>query len=137
MEKNWLGLRHVALRVADVERSQAFYTSLFGMEVEWKPDGDSVYLTSGQDNLALHGSDAPGPRTGGALDHIGFVVTAPDAVDAWRERAVAAGAEIVKDVEVHRDGARSFYLLDPDGNVIQIIHHPPLEGLAAGPDPRG
>ena len=25
-----------------------------GMQVEWRPDPDNVYLTSGNDNLALH-----------------------------------------------------------------------------------
>jgi catechol 2,3-dioxygenase-like lactoylglutathione lyase family enzyme len=28
----------------------------------------------------------------------------------------------------HRDGARSCYVSDPDGNKIQIIHHPPISG---------
>jgi hypothetical protein len=26
----------------------------------------------------------------------------------------------------HRDGARSFYCLDPAGNTVQMIFHPPL-----------
>jgi hypothetical protein len=26
----------------------------------------------------------------------------------------------------HRDGARSFYCYDPDGTVVQVIHHPPV-----------
>ena len=26
----------------------------------------------------------------------------------------------------HRDGARSCYFSDPDGNQVQIIHHPPI-----------
>lgn len=137
MRDTWLGLRHVALRVTDVERAEAFYTGLFGMSVEWKPDPDNVYLTSGQDNVALHRVDSSSAAGEGALDHIGFMVTTPDAVDTWRERAAAHGAEIVQDVKTHRDGARSFYLRDSEGNTIQIIHHPPLERLPAGPDPRG
>jgi catechol 2,3-dioxygenase-like lactoylglutathione lyase family enzyme len=28
--------------------------------------------------------------------------------------------------KTHRDGARSFYCEDPDGNVVQMIYHPPL-----------
>jgi len=27
-----------------------------------------------------------------------------------------------------RDGARSFYCRDPDGNTVQMIYHPPLAG---------
>lgn len=28
----------------------------------------------------------------------------------------------------HRDGARSFYCLDPEGVVVQVIYHPPISG---------
>jgi hypothetical protein len=33
---------------------------------------------------------------------------------------------ILKEPRTHRDGARSFYCLDPDRNVVQIIYHPSL-----------
>ena len=49
-----LGLRHIALNVRDVGRSVDFYCSVLGMRVEWKPDEENVYLTSGSDNLAIH-----------------------------------------------------------------------------------
>ncbi|HEX7028333.1 MAG TPA: VOC family protein, partial [Gammaproteobacteria bacterium] len=26
------------------------------------------------------------------------------------------------------DGARSFYIKDPDGNIVQLIYHPPISG---------
>ena len=48
------GLRHVALYVEDLEKCVTFYTEVFGMDVEWQPDADNVFLTSGNDNLALH-----------------------------------------------------------------------------------
>ena len=31
-----------------------FYVDLLGFAVEWEPDADNVYLSSGIDNLALH-----------------------------------------------------------------------------------
>jgi len=34
--------------------------------------------------------------------------------------------EMLTQVKDHRDGARSFYCKDPDGNVVQIIYHPPF-----------
>ena len=49
-----LGLRHVALNVRDVRRSVDFYRNVLGMQVEWEPDPDNIYLSSGIDNLALH-----------------------------------------------------------------------------------
>ena len=36
------------------------------------------------------------------------------------------GVKIVKEIKTHRDGARSFYLEDPDGIVIQVLYHIPV-----------
>ena len=36
------------------------------------------------------------------------------------------GVEIVARPRTHRDGARSCYVKDPDGNTLQVIHHPPI-----------
>ena len=48
------GLRHLALNVVKLDDAVDFYTRLLGMEIEWQPDADNYYLTSGNDNLALH-----------------------------------------------------------------------------------
>ena len=123
-----LGLRHVALNVRDMARSEAFYVGLFGMRVEWRPDPQNVYLTSGGDNLALHQADPGRPRDEAAqrLDHIGFFVASPAEVDVWHDRLVAAGVAIRTPPRTHRDGSRSLYCLDPDGTVVQVICHPPI-----------
>jgi catechol 2,3-dioxygenase-like lactoylglutathione lyase family enzyme len=131
---SWLGLRHLALKVADPQRAKAFYCGLLGMTVEWEPDPDNVYLTSGQDNLALHRAAVGGGA--GALDHFGFVVTRPEDVDAWEARARAFGATLAQPIKTHRDGARSFYFFDPDGHLIQILYHPPLAHLPGTAHPR-
>ena len=60
------GMRHVALRVADVERSKRFYEDVFGMRVVWQPDPDNAYLSSGSDNLALHREAGLGALSGHA-----------------------------------------------------------------------
>lgn len=121
------GLRHVALNVAALEACERFYVELLGMRVEWRPDADNVYLTGGRDNLALH--RAAGDRRGGQrLDHIGFILAAPGDVDRWHAYLAGRGVDIVKPPRTHRDGARSFYCRDPDGNLVQFIHHPPIAG---------
>ena len=105
-----------------------FYTDVLGFDVEWEPDGDNVYLTSGADNLALHRAAEAGPEPagGGALDHLGLVVRRPDEVDAWADYLTSRGIGVDAPPRTHRDGARSLYLSDPDGNRVQIIHHPPI-----------
>ena len=121
-------LWHVALQVRDLAACERFYGELLGMRVEWRPDADNVYLTSGRDNLALHRATDPHAASGQRLDHIGFVLSTAALVDAWYAFLMAAGVPMVQAPKTHRDGARSFYCRDPDGNTVQMIHHPPLAG---------
>ena len=121
------GMRHVALFVAKFDETVTFYTKLLGMTIEWEPDADNVSLTSGNDNLALHryqGEERP-PATQ-RLDHIGFIIDEIDQVDQWHAFLQEHGVPMKSEPRTHRDGARSFYCLDPDGNVVQIIYHPPI-----------
>lgn len=121
------GMRHVALNVKDVAACERFYAGLLGMRVEWRPDADNVYLTSGNDNLAIHRAQA-GASGAQALDHIGFILNAMEDVDAWHEFLKENGVLIAKQPKTHRDGARSFYCKDPEGVTVQMIYHPPLAG---------
>ena len=127
MEPLLLGIRHVALNVRDVEKSIQFYSLVLGMRLEWMPDKENAYLTSGQDNLALHQATyGTEPGTNQLVHHIGFVVKRPEDVDAWAERLRNHGVAIDQEPKTHRDGARSFYFHDPDGLLIQLIYHPPI-----------
>lgn len=122
-----LGMRHVALVVRDVGTVEKFYVDLLGMQIEWRPDPDNVYLTSGKDNLALHrGSEELASAAGQRLDHIGFFLSGPDQVDAWYDFLLANGVRMRSAPRTHRDGARSFYCFDPEGVVVQMIFHPPI-----------
>ena len=123
---NHSGLRHVALYSHRLEESLRFYTEVMGMTVEWNPDPDNYYLTSGNDNLALHRATSPTAGQGQRLDHIGFIVATPAGVDDWHGHLIAHGVKVVQAPKTHRDGARSLYCEDPDGTVVQVIFHPPL-----------
>ncbi|MFT5032954.1 MAG: catechol 2,3-dioxygenase-like lactoylglutathione lyase family enzyme [Bermanella sp.] len=124
------GLRHVALFVERYEESLSFYCELMGMDLEWQPDEDNSYLCSGNDNLALHRyKGAEWDPAAQRLDHIGFVIDQMDDVDLWYEFLKAEGVKMKSLPRTHRDGARSFYCADPDGNTVQIIYHPPISGL--------
>jgi catechol 2,3-dioxygenase-like lactoylglutathione lyase family enzyme len=118
-----LGMRHLALRVRDAQASKAFYCETFGMAVVWEPDAENVYLSSGTDNLALHGGFTGSP---GALDHLGFIVETKDEVDSLAARLKAHGLALAAEPRDHRDGSRSFYCLDPDGLRIQVLFEPTL-----------
>jgi catechol 2,3-dioxygenase-like lactoylglutathione lyase family enzyme len=123
-----LGLRHVALFARAFDEMKRFYVDHLGFQVEWEPDPDNVYLTSGTDNLALHRAGLDHPSEDGRLDHLGLLVREPEDVDQWATYLDEQGVPFKARPRTHRDGARSLYLFDPDGNTIQIIHHPPISG---------
>ena len=127
------GLRHLALRVSDVSRAVEFYSRVFGMRLVWQPDEDNAYLSSGCDNLALHRGPGHQPQGGdseaGPLDHLGFIVpTLAELETGWRW-AQAEHLDIVHPLKHHRDGSVSFYIRDPDANVIQLLFEPGISPL--------
>jgi catechol 2,3-dioxygenase-like lactoylglutathione lyase family enzyme len=128
-----LGLRHVALRFADLDGAERFFVDLLGYEVEWRPDPDNVYLARreagvARDNVALHRTAPPagGRDRSDLLDHVGLVVPSAEDVDRWAAWLDGHGANVLARPRTHRDGARSLYLAGPEGLVVQIIHHPPI-----------
>src|SRR5262245_59254079 len=123
-----IGLRHLALNVQHLEEMKHFYVDLLGFAVEWQPDPDNIYLSSGTDNLALHRSAPERSEAGQSLDHLGVIVREPSDVDRWAEFLESHGVPMVAKPKTHRDGARSCYVRDPDGNAVQVIHHPPISG---------
>lgn len=119
------GLHHVALYAKNFTACEHFYVELLGMTVDWRPDADNLYLTSGNDNLALHRApDDFNPAKHQHLDHIGFFLRERDDVDAWFTYLSAHHVPIKAVPKDHRDGTRSFYCADPDGNVVQLIYYP-------------
>lgn len=122
------GLRHLALRVSDVARAVEFYSRIFGMKPVWQPDPENAYLSSGCDNLALHRGERGDPGRQ-ALDHLGFVVATSEEIERAFKWASAQGVEIAKPPAHHRDGSVSFYLYDPDHNLIQVLYEPSISAL--------
>lgn len=106
---------------------ESFYVTTLGYSVEWRPDPENVYLTNGEDSLALH-RDAAEVRHDTRLDHIGVLLDTPDDVDAWATHLEKLGVTIAAGPRTHRDGCRSLYALDPEGNRIQFLFHPALSG---------
>src|ERR1700688_3098595 len=89
-----LGIRHIALKVRNIEASEAFYVKVLGYRVEWRPDVDNVYLTRDGDNLALHKEER---RPGGALDHFGIMLKKAGDVEAWAQQLKAHGFKLAKE----------------------------------------
>ncbi len=111
-------LNHVALTVADRERSAAFYGTHFGLGGRIHDD-EHLLILSSEDGAVLalsDGTSAAGglPRT----NHFGFQVTSTDEVRAARERLRAAG---VPETEWQEEGIVRVQVADPDGYRVEIF----------------
>lgn len=112
----------------------AFYREGLGLALDWQPDADNVYLSSGADNVAIHRALPPREvsHDHSPLDHLGFVMQTADEVRAWHgyleARAEELGIELLNAPKLHRDGATSFYLRDPAGHQVQMLHIPSISG---------
>lgn len=119
-----VGLDHVVLNVADVERSLAFYRDELGLAPErvdeWRR-GDAPFPSVRVDEHTIIDLLAA-PRTGENADHVCLVVDPVD-LDAVK----ASGRFEVVDGPAVRFGARgngtSLYVRDPDGNTVELRHY--------------
>ena len=114
-----LRLHHVALRVADPERSAEFYGRLLGLpELRRNHDGAEVraiWLAAGSAVVMLERRLAgSGPETGSG--HL--LALAVEDLAAWEQRLRAAG------VPVDGRTAYTLYLRDPDGHRVGLSTYP-------------
>lgn len=126
--KPFNGLRHLALKVPNLEECERFYVDIMGMEILNRASENLVYLTCGNDNLSL-GRQLKGERSGVQyLDHFGFIADSKEELQQWYEFMLAEGVNLLDLPHDHSDGARSFHCTDPAGNVIQPLYHPAISG---------
>ena len=121
-------LRHLALRCRDMELSRRFYETVIGWKfVDYRPSRQGLDLTDGVNNITLlaHG-DSPRPKLEEGTEYIHFGVIVDDLQACWR-RCLEWGAEISKDdvkqrltADLAQPPERSFKVLDPDGNVVDV-----------------
>lgn len=124
------GIDHVVLRVADLERSIAFYRDVLGCAIERRLDElGLVQLRAGRSLIDLVDVEAPLGRDGGAapgaggrnVDHVAIAIDRFDEVELRKHLALHA----VEADETRRlygaDGfGPSIYLRDPDDNRIEL-----------------
>ena len=124
-------LGHVHLKVADIERSLAFYCGVLGFEVmqRWGPDAAFISAGGYHHHIALNtwdsrGASPPPPgRTG--LYHLAILYPTRAALAEALRRLIAAGIPLqgASDHGV----SEALYLADPDGNGVELYRDRPEE----------
>ncbi len=126
-----LTFKHLAVRCRDLDRSRTFYEKGLGFTfVGLRGTGPSMDLSEGHVNLTLlpfETAASPPHPEGDEHMHFGIIV---DSLDPIFARLRQIGAHIVKedvkkrlDYEKETVPIRSFKVLDPDGNVVDISEH--------------
>lgn len=108
------------LAVPDLARSGEFYRDVLGFAVH--ETGDAGWRFFVQDSCRIMaGGECPDALPASEIgDHSYFGYLVVDRVDAYYERAVARGAEIVKPLRDEPWGMREFGLRTVDGHRLMI-----------------
>lgn len=124
---------HVALIIANVERSRHFYTRVLGMQEVPRPQSfnfPGAWMQTGIFQIHLIGEDVegrtrqlnPGYEAGElAIGHAIHVAFEVDDLEEAMRHLHAHGVEIVGGPRPRGDGVQQLYICDPDGYVIELF----------------
>jgi catechol-2,3-dioxygenase len=125
-------LGHVVLKVRDLDRSEAFYTSVLGLAVTGRLPGRMVFFAvpgnADSHDLGLWrvGPDAaPAAAMQVGLFHVAWQVEREEDLQAFHDSLVARGIPVRLTMD---HGANlSVYFEDPDGNMLEVTYERPRE----------
>jgi glyoxylase I family protein len=122
-----LGIHHLAIKVARLDRAEAFYTRVLALPVlrRW-PASDgvgerSLWLDLGHGAfLALERAEVDGPSKPEGAPGLHLVALRIDRAerDAWVSRLAEAGYPVL------RRSDYTLYVCDPEGNQVGLSHWP-------------
>ncbi len=133
------GLTHIALAVADAERTLRFYQEVFGVVPVYREDGFIQAQTPGSRDVLVfqEGAGEGEPGESGGIAHFGFRLVDPADIDAAARAVQAAGGEILSRGEFV-PGEPYLFFRDLDGYEVEIwyelptpVDPPPADGRSS------
>ena len=123
------GIDHVALSVADLDKSLEFYTKVIGLKIterEYSKPGIEYFLDCGTSLIGLIQGQKDGEKhllqdEGLGGNHVSFRVDTKD-FDGIVEEIKKRGIPITYSKK--REKSWSLYFLDPDGNKLEVTAWP-------------
>lgn len=117
------GLTHIHLYVHDLDRSVAFYKSVFGLEERFRDGPKMVFLNTpgSKDTITLNEDSSEAQHVGvnAGIAHFGFRRESGSDLESAISDVEAAGGKLVERGE-HQPGVPFAYVQDPDGYVIEL-----------------
>jgi len=133
-----VGIGHVHLKVADLERSLAFYRDVLGFEVTQGYGRDAVFISAGgyHHHIGLNtweskGGPPPPPGTTG-LYHLAILYPTRAALADALRRLAKAGIPLTGAAD--HGVSEALYLNDPDGNGVELYWDRPRAAWPRKPD---
>ncbi len=120
---------HIHLKVSDLERAIAFYTTAFGFELMERYGDGAAFLSAGgyHHHLGLNTWEskggAPASRRSPGLYHFALLYPTRRALALAVKRLIERGVEL--DGASDHGVSEAIYLHDPDGNGIEIYRDRP------------
>lgn len=134
------GINQITLRVNDVRLAEEFYSGILGFRVDHRAGANISYLRINSDLLVLVKAETPGSADARDIrvDHFGFRLASDDDVDQAAVYLNDQGVHLVTR-PAHRREGRAFFVMDPDGNLIEFysMHAEGLQDASRGMDTRG
>jgi catechol 2,3-dioxygenase len=136
-----VSIGHVHLKVADIDRSLAFYRDVLGLEVMQRHGDQAAFVSAGgyHHHIGLNTWESrggsPPPRGTTGLFHLAILY--PDRrslADALR-RVRAAGIPVTGATD--HGVSEAIYLRDPDDNGVELYRDRPPEEWPRPPDGKG
>ena len=125
-----LGLHHVTVICADLQRTTEFYRDVLGLALvreavnDDDPDarhfwfGDATGTAGTLMSFMEYPQMEPGKVGVGSVHHVALSVASSEELDAWRDYLRSREVDCTDVFD--RGGLRSIYLRDPDDNIVEI-----------------
>ncbi|MBF0586851.1 VOC family protein [Prosthecochloris sp. N3] len=115
------GINQITLRVNDMRTAEEFYVGVLGMNVDHRAGANITYLRVNSDMVVLVKAETPGVPEARDIrvDHFGFRLPTDAEVDRTAEYMAEQGVHLVTQPANRREG-RAFFVMDPDGNLIEF-----------------
>ncbi len=133
-----VGIGHVHMKVADLERALGFYCGVLGFELTQRYGKGAAFVSAGgyHHHIGLNtwesqGSSPPPPGTTG-LYHLAIVYPTRAALADALYRVMEAGIRL--EGASDHGVSEALYLSDPDGNGVELYWDRPREDWPRNPD---
>ncbi len=118
-------IKETSLYIYDLEMAFRFYHKKLGLPLISRVENQHIFFRAGSSVLLCFIPESTSKKTelpphfGSGNQHLAFEVD-PEDYQAWKDKISASGIAIIHQ-ETWKDELESFYFLDPEDNVLEVV----------------